>query len=66
MVVEYRSREVSVAKSGGLNHDTRFNCWLEKNIKMCQYVGCFPYKALLNDNTKQPEVLMYLCKITEK
>ena len=52
MVVEYRSREVSVAKSGGLNHDTRFNCWLEKIIKMCQYVGCFPYKALLNDNTK--------------
>ena len=59
MVVEYRSREVSVAKSGGLNHDTRFYCSFKKYIKMCQLVGCFPHKALSNDNKKQPEVLMY-------
>lgn len=59
MVVEYRSREVSVAKSGGLNHDTHFNCWFKNLIKMCHLVGCFPHKASSNDNTKQPEVLMY-------
>ena len=57
MVVEYRSREVSVAKSGGLNHDTRFKFGSKKIDKNVSVGWLFP--SLLNDNTKQPEVLIY-------